>query len=627
MLEMSEFENPTVFTEPLAAWKYLCMLGGIEPEYRDQELIKNIHSQLAPSMPTLEAALEGATMEAFLSAFFKASQPYIRMFKDILEFFTQAAATQGQHQWMLQVADIDMDLDHFRQNIETWTHLGHATIMIPVLTWDGVWNLFEHLRTYNLVAKQVALAAEKKELDLPEDVRSWVESYHEGQYNFLPVSLCEPDCPAELRKPARIAQTALASLINLGLSRSQLMELYRNHSQTLISGEDRLYDATDALEFWSIAQNETDYWLRSFVVALSASATLLAPDELVSVGSWLDNFIDQFPVRPAQVDLTINDLQSLLSLPIWQRRYELYSVWIATETVRALKEHDVEIHHENGKIAFAFKKTNVATVHSSPGPFVIFSERREPIVDPEGEGRKENVQPDHTIWTTNDGIEECRMVIEVKHYKRSAKQAFLNVFHDYAKAFPKAQIYLISHGPTGKAVDSVSSSVKNRCYAIPYLTADNQLGRLKFADAVRACLGAPIRWDNQPKELNPNILLVIDVSGSMKLLLNSVAMQEYIEKLVSLEQPAQLIAVDNKIVGKWPATRAGLVNLLHSGGGSTALRGAVQALLQNVARLVVITDKEGHNTLPNKKTYLHPFSPPTPGLIVACIGATSAVAS
>lgn len=576
-------------------------------------------------MPTLEAALEKASMEAFLSAFFKASQPYVRMFKDILEFFTQAAATQGQHQWMLQVADIDMDLDHFRQNIETWTNLGHTTVMIPALTWNGVWSLFEHLRNYNLVAKQVSLAGEDKKLDLPEDVLIWVESYQEGQYRSLPISLCEPDCPAQLRKSAQIAQAALASLIDLGLSHSQLMELYKKHSQTLISGEDRLYDATDALEFWSIAQNETDYWLRSFVVALSASATLLSPDELDRLGSWLDNFIDQFPVRPAQVDLTISDLQSLLSLPIWQRRYELYSVWIATEAVRALKEHDVEIHHENGKIAFAFKKTNVATVHSSPGPFIIFSERREPIADPEGEGRKESVQPDHTIWTTDDGIEECRMVIEVKHYKRSAKQSFLSVFHDYAKAFPKAQIYLVSHGPTGKVVDSVSTLVKNRCHAIPHLTADNESGRLGLANAVRACVGAPIRWDNQPQEANPAVLLVIDVSGSMKSLLRSVPMQEYIEQMVTLERPVQLVAVDNKIIGKWPATRAGLVNLLQSGGGFTELGRPVQMLLQTATRLIVITDRDGQNTLPDKEIYLHPFSPPTPELIVAYTSVTRGI--
>lgn len=36
------------------------------------------------------------------------------------------------------------------------------------------------------------------------------------------------------------------------------------------------------------------------------------------------------------------------------KRHELYAVWIATEIVQATEGHRCTIHHDNGRIEFAF---------------------------------------------------------------------------------------------------------------------------------------------------------------------------------------------------------------------------------------------------------------------------------
>ncbi len=162
----------------------------------------------------------------------------------------------------------------------------------------------------------------------------------------------------------------------------------------------------DALAFWTIAQNETDYWLRTLVVSLSAAATLLPSKELEPLGEQLNQLLSPFPTRAMNFHRSFRDLESVLSLPMWKQRYELYSVWIGTEIVRSLTSagHNVELHHENGRIAFAFRETEIATVRSSSGTFRLISEKRSKLDDPIGDGRMGGVQPDFGIWTALEKI-------------------------------------------------------------------------------------------------------------------------------------------------------------------------------------------------------------------------------
>ena len=153
-----------------------------------------------------------------------------------------------------------------------------------------------------------------------------------------------------------------------------------------------------------------------------------------------------------KADVSMADLESVLSLPIWKKRYELYSVWIATEIIRALEGHDVKIHHDNGRMDFGFHETEVATVRSSPGPFRLVSERRVPLAKPKGKGRTAGVQPDHGLWKVEGSEDVCHLAVEVKHYKKEARGKFVDVFEDYARAIPDGEVYLVNHGPTGRAI-------------------------------------------------------------------------------------------------------------------------------------------------------------------------------
>lgn len=74
-----------------------------------------ILSRLDPRAHSIEQALAAVDMASFVRAFFEALHPYVAMFRDILDFFEHADATRGESQWTLQVEDIDISLEHFRE--------------------------------------------------------------------------------------------------------------------------------------------------------------------------------------------------------------------------------------------------------------------------------------------------------------------------------------------------------------------------------------------------------------------------------------------------------------------------------------------------------------------------------
>lgn len=592
-----------IHRDAISAWEYLRQHGGIELHGRDEGLDEEIRKRLNPFASTLDEALSQATLEQFAQAFFKSIHSFLTMFRDILAFFEQARAGEGKDNWTLRLDNFDLSLEHFRQWIETWSEAARIKIDVPALNNSALWRIWDVLRSNEIIENSVSNS--RRELDLPNDVKTWVAAYNEERYLLLPESLLSDSYPAELVDIVSIIRAAVLKLIEASVTRDQLLDVYRTRRP--------FPDRSNALEFWMIAQNETDGWLRTFVVALSAAATKLEPEDLQLISKSIKDIVDKFPRKPVEVEVQLADLESVLSLPIWDKRNELYSVWIATEIVKALHDHEVELHHDQGRITFAFKETEIATIHSSPGPFKLISERWSPLADPHGQGRTGGVQPDHGLWTLKDGVPNCRLSVEVKHYKKSARQPFVDVLDDYSRAFPEANVYLVSHGPVGDILEGLPPDLRERCHVLRKLTAENLDGRQTLAKAVRECVGQPIvRWPAVTTKPVGASALVFDVSGSMKPLLKSAEMNVFVRGLVSSVQPKQLIAVDESVVGSWSATEDGYAALLQSGGGSTTLENPLTELRNEYKEIIVVTDGDGLSTIKTLPVETHPLQASAP---------------
>ena len=584
-----------VHRSPIAAWHHLCKFGRIELEGRDEGLDKTILRELSPTATCFTYALSKATMEEFTRAFLATIHPFANMFRDILEFFERAQANEGQDQWILRVDDIDISLEHFRTWIGTWSRT--VRLDVACLDHDGAWALLDVLRQRPEVEHELERARNDLSINVAADVVRWSTAYQDERYTPLPSSLRGPRFPLHLRKSALVADSVLLRLRTANISRKVWPTEHRPRRTES--------DPAELRQLSDILQIETDHWLRWFIVALSAASTHLAHQDLKDLGTDLNDVMVKFNLWP-NAPLEVQDLESVLSLPIWKKRYELFAVWVAAEIIRALEAFQVKLHHDDGRMEFGFREAKVASLRSSLGEFALMTERRTCAKNLRGEGRKRGVQPDYALWSVNGDGEDCRLVIEVKHYKKPHRQRFTDVFEDYARAFPRGQIYLVNYGSAGRAIDSVSVDVRDRCHAIGGLMTSDESARSKLASAVRCCVGDPITTLSTSQHCRESAaVLLLDVSMSMNHYIRSPSMKSFVERLLRESNIEKLAAADTTVINLWPATRDGCNCLLQTTGSNTELSPPVRLLLQSYEHVLVITDADGIDTLSDQPTCPH----------------------
>jgi hypothetical protein len=309
------------------------------------------------------------------------------------------------------------------------------------------------------------------------------------------------------------------------------------------------------------------------------------------LGNRLQELFARYPRKKIRAQITFADLQSYLSLPIWQNRHELYPVWIATEIVNALPDHICEIHHKEGKIIFGPRDNLIATVKSAWPPVRLISECRVPLAAPVGAGRKGNVQPDYGLWRQELNVETCGLVVEVKHYKKSDPEEFSQVLTDYSRAFPTAKVYLLSHGPIGDVAPRIPSELLARCHTIKKLTASHASAREELRKAVRNYVGQPAA---RPGE-QPNTVLAIDVSPSMAGYLGNSDFSNIMQQIVDT-RCGNAAVIDVGVRAVVPLDKL-LETIMTVTGVGTSLAEPVKELLNTFKRVLVITDEEGLNSL------------------------------
>jgi len=180
-------------------------------------------------------------------------------------------------------------------------------------------------------------------------------------------------------------------------------------------------------------------------------------------------------------------LQDFLNLPVWQRRHELYSAWIATQIVNALRDHTVALHCVGGRLLFEFKGTHLATIGSFHPNLHLMAELRSPLAAPRGVGRKRAIQPDYSLITSPITSPECSILeVECKQYLAASKRKFADALSDYANGRPNAQIVLVNYGPaTDDILDEVGLDVRHRTRIIGWMRPRSEPSQSDFAKLVR----------------------------------------------------------------------------------------------------------------------------------------------
>lgn len=570
-----------VARDSMTAWERLCEAGGIELHGRDEDFEEQLRVALLPSAATLNDALRAGSTDDLVRAFFGLAEPYVAMFRAIVAFFQAAGAREGQSEWAIRIDDEHLDLAHFQKFLEYWDAV-EGEFDVPAIDSDGAWAVHRASQDVKELEQPRGLLSrgERSPVGL-HDVDSWIEAYEHGIYRPFPASLHPERVLPELADAAAVTMAMVSTIRRLWPDRDTMLKEHRARGYAI--------DQADGFSPRTIAQHETDFQLRNTVVYLGRYASLEEAAR-AAFAQKLTTEYAPYPRRKIGVRVELPELERILSLPLWQKRHELYAVWIATEIVNALDDHECELHHEAGKITFAFQETVVTTVHSAFPKVKLYAERRSPLAAPIGHGRTGNVQPDYGLWRDSGGHETCGLVIEVKHYKRHSSR-FREVMVDYARAHRDAKIVLVSHGPAREYFHDADRDVRDRCSAIGSLTASNLAERDNVRKIVRDYVKGPV-----PRGGGSASAVLIDVSLSMTPALDSEDLSTMLMGVVG-NNAVKTVLADNQ-VRKLCTLREALPALRTvPRGNSTSLRAPVLKLLDEHSRLLVVTDPDGSRDL------------------------------
>jgi hypothetical protein len=488
--------NTKVARDAPSAWATLCDVGGLEPNGRDADITDALKAALNASSATLEEALLASSTDDLVRAFFNLVQPFAQMFRSVLDFFKAAGAREGRSAWVLKIEETHLDLTHFQQFLEGWDAL-ICEVEVPAIDSSGALAVFE--AAAGVGWKLRFRTGDALPITAVTDVDSWLEEYARGQYAPFPPSLHPARLAPELADPAAILMASVEIIRRTWPDRAAMLNEYRTRHH--------LIDDGDAFNPRTIAQHETDHRVAHAVTCLALASRNEAQRRGFSQA--LARVYERYPRRKIGIRAELPELERLLALPLWQRRHELYAVWIATEIVNALDDHRCQLHHDDGRITFAFRKALVATVHTTRPKVRLYTERRTPLTAPVGHARKGNVQPDYGLWRGSGTDETCQLVIEVKHYKKGSSSRFRDVLTDYARAHPHAQVLLVCHGPADESLRGIDSSLRHRCSVLRELTPSRLDQRSRFRQRVRECVGQPVA-PSLGRHCDPDTIVAID---------------------------------------------------------------------------------------------------------------------
>ena len=255
--------------------------------------------------------------------------------------------------------------------------------------------------------------------------------------------------------------------------------------------------------------------------------------EATKLRNDLERFFSQLPTLEIEAETLVQYLKEFLQLPLWKHRYELYSVWIATQILDSLENNSVKIHQVNNTLKFSFSGTHFATIDDCEPRLHIWTELRSPLDNPVGKGRVKSIQPDYSLVT--DPItspESSLLVIECKQYRRPSTKNFSAALSDYARGGPNAHVILVNYGSAKQSIlDSVDATVRSRTSLIGMMRPGSIEAQKKFRQLVQESLPnksidyrenqpkfnsllensmATLKWGDTPKDLD--LHLKIDVS-------------------------------------------------------------------------------------------------------------------
>jgi hypothetical protein len=476
-----------------------------------------------------------ASTDAVLGGFFGSIQPFTRMFEDILSLVEEIGQSKGKENLLIQFdfseADkFKLDLDKFREQVERFRELVRP-ISIDRWTYDRLWSLWRAFGSYVS--------------DPPnEQVKEWNEQYSNGRWpevDLDPPQFADSVLNEYVSRAWQVRRAMIEAARQISPSPKGLGSIGSVPNElVLVNGHVETGEGVRGFLAWL----HSDHWATSIASKAYKRAIEGQVDSNLSsdLTAQLRAVLDDPPPLHRDEQVLERDIEELLSLPIWQRRYELYSIWVLTQIIDALGgTGKFQFHLEGDVFHLPFAAKLLAVLPGVVPEVRVWSEVRYRLKSPRGKSRKAGMQPDYSLVVdTAEPPAEAFALIECKQYLRASARNFGAALIDYAAGQPKANVVLVNYGPAGTSVlNGIPAKLRSRMKIIgdlrPYeAQSEREFGEwireqvarssrvaaapLATTPAAAAAEGtgaAPLaveadielRWNDVPKDLDLNVLI------------------------------------------------------------------------------------------------------------------------
>ncbi len=475
----------TTVTSPAALWQVFCERGGLELRLkngqpgRDADIEVALRETLAVprsarslgSWLSMDAAMPQpkVRIENFLVALLKGQEDFARMMQDILATLVAANAPGARHSLSIAFKFWEADdplvqtLEQFRASVVRTQELLERRPLLPDSR--AMWQVWRNL----------------------QKVSPGGNNSRSSLFPHVPVVPAVGD-PELDRKLAQIALLVV-----------DVQELWQRY------GADRLQVVNAAHAMGGQANLDvrlrqqlyaaSDYWDCQVIDSLQRLPARITSTELSlqTAQNELDTALSHLEWGDAWVERTVHELLDILALPAWQRRHELYSVWVGTkllEIVRAA-EPSTRFNPVDGVLSFAFGGSKLATYERLGQEYEIWAELRSTLAGTSPK-RKTGIQPDFRVVQAglSDAGDRTVYVLECKHYLRSNKLNFTTAAKDYARSCPRAVVHVVNHGPADDAAlcASLPLELQSAVRFIGDVKAGSDAATAKLCNAIRGAL-------------------------------------------------------------------------------------------------------------------------------------------
>ncbi|WP_018240749.1 hypothetical protein [Ensifer sp. BR816] len=425
--------------------------NGGRPNY-DTQLLGTLRQELYLPQGPIQRGLKstGCSLEALFCAIMLALQPWSRMMRDVLAMLNEAKAVGSGETLELHV-QLKETTPELRETLEGFRRQALESEAIVTAASARRWGELD------LWSLRDPLGDTYWKQAVSPRIEAWLDDYRDGDRTAPPP--LELTGHAEYDKAVAELQEALRSCLRASRAAGDTAEA---RSISFRAEQDR--DFGDGWRGHAMVSLDSDRAVGAVLQSYDVLPRRLdwGPETAAAAALYIRNRLEKVPAA-LPVRKRVRQLLDLLDFPIWRRRHELYSVWIATLVRRAAAAVSAPIdwtwRTEGGVLSFAFAGAVVAELKGDGQGAYFWAELRRKAQGQSRKGRR-HIQPDYTLLLGPDRhLSPAGLVVECKQYRRPSGSNFTAALEDYASTHEFAPVALVNYGPAGSAAVALSDAI------------------------------------------------------------------------------------------------------------------------------------------------------------------------